>query len=47
MGHIITPTNYNCAEELFNSSYLICENTIYLNEIISPKIIYIFNELPP
>lgn len=47
MNQIITPTKYNCAEELFNSLYLICENTVYLNETVSPKIIYIFNELSP
>ena len=47
MNSIKSPTVYNCAEELFNSLYLICENTVYLNEIVSPKIIYIFNELSP
>lgn len=47
MTSIKSPTVYNCAEELFNSLYLICENTVYLNEIVSPKIIYIFNELSP
>ena len=42
-----SPTIYNCTEELFNSLYFICENTVYLNEVVSPKLIYILNELSP
>lgn len=47
MNSIKSPTIYNCAEELFNSLYFICENTVYLNEVVSPKLIYILNELSP
>lgn len=43
----ITPTEYNCAEDLFNSLYFIHENTIYLNERVSPKIMSIFIEISP
>lgn len=44
---IITPTDYNCAEDLFNSLYFICKNTVYLNETVTPKIMKIFNDLSP
>ena len=45
MTPIITPTDYNCAENLFNSLYFICKNTVYLNKTVTPKIMDIFNEL--
>ena len=45
MMPIITPTDYNCAENLFNSLYFICKNTVYLNKTVTPKIMDIFNEL--
>ena len=44
---IITPTDYDCAEDLFNSLYFICKNTVYLNETVTPKIMKIFNDLSP
>ena len=35
-------TIYNCTEELFNSLYFICENTVYLNELSPFELKFIY-----